>query len=107
MTDTDVTPEVVRNDAKGRYEISIDGALAGFTEFVADEQGRLVFPHTEIDPAFSGRGFGTELIGQAMTDVAARGETVVPECSFVVRYLQKHEVNGLDIAWPHGSAPQE
>lgn len=104
MADTDVTPEVVRNDDKGRYEISLDGVLAGFTEFAADNQGRLVFPHTEIDPEFSGRGFGSELIGEAMTDAASRGETVVPRCSFVVRYLQKHEVNGLDIAWPNESA---
>lgn len=103
MTDTEVTPEVVRNDEKGRYEIRVDDVLAGFTEFVRDDQGRLEFPHTEIDPAFSGRGFGSELIGQAMTDAAARGETVVPQCSFVVRYLEKHEVAGLDIAWPHSS----
>ena len=106
MTTTDEHHEDRRSEAEGPYAIILDGAPAGFAEFVAGAKRCLVFPHTQLDRAFSGRGLGTELIGQAMTDVASRGETVVPECSFVVRYLQKHEVNGLDIAWPHGSAPQ-
>lgn len=91
--------EVTRNEAAGRYEISVDGAVAGFTAFEPDAEGRLVFPHTVIDPAYGGRGLGTRLIAEAMADVAARGETVVPECSFVVRYLQGHDVAGLAVHW--------
>lgn len=90
---------VVRNDEAGRYEISVDGAVAGFTEFAPDAEGRLVFPHTSIDPAFGGRGLGSRLIAEAMADVAARGETVVPVCSFVVKYLQGHDVPGLAVHW--------
>lgn len=90
---------VVRNDAQEQYEIIVDGTVAGFTEFVPDSNGRLIFPHTQIDPAFGGRGLGSTLVGEAMTDVAARGETVVPVCPFVVKYLKTHEVPGLDIHW--------
>lgn len=75
--------EVVRNDEAGRYEVVVDGTVAGFTEFEQDDAGRLVFPHTVVDPAFSGRGLATTLVGAAMEDVAARGETVVPVCLFV------------------------
>ena len=91
--------EVVRNDEAQRYEIIADGTVAGFTEFVPDDEGRLVFPHTEVDPAFAGRGLGTILIGSALADVAARGETIVPVCSFVVKYLESHEVPGLKVHW--------
>ncbi|CAN7159906.1 GNAT family N-acetyltransferase [Microbacterium sp. LjRoot45] len=90
---------VERNDAKGRYEIRQGDTVAGFTLFRADDHGRLVFPHTEIDPAFGGRGLGSALVGQALADVAARGETVVPVCPFVVKYVQTHDVEGLDVRW--------
>ncbi len=102
MAETEQTPEVTRNDELSRYEIRVGETLAGFTEVTYDDAGRAVFPHTEVDPAFAGQGLGAVLVGAAMTDAAARGETVVPQCSFVARYLDKHEVPGLDIHWPDG-----
>ena len=97
------TLTVTRNDAAGRYEIHVGDALGGFTEFEADARGRLVFPHTEVDPAFKGQGLATTLVRDALTDVAAHGETVVPLCPFVRRFLRENEVPGLDVDWPSGS----
>ena len=93
-------PRVERNDAQGRYEIWLGDVLAGFTEFEPDAQGRLAFVHTEIDPAVKRRGLGSELVAEAMADVARRGESVVPICAFVVRYLRSHDIDGLDVQWP-------
>lgn len=92
-------PEITvqRDDAEGRYEIRVGDVLAGFSEFYVDPRGRIVVPHTEIDPAFEGRGLGKILVGQELADIAARGETLVPRCPFVRRYLQKNEVPGLVI----------
>ncbi|MBF4562732.1 N-acetyltransferase [Microbacterium sp. VKM Ac-2870] len=90
---------IARNDEQHRYEILVDGEIAGFTEFEEDAEGRLVFPHTEIDPAYGGRGLGTKLVASAMADEATRGDVIVPECPFIVTYLQKHDVPGLQIAW--------
>jgi predicted GNAT family acetyltransferase len=98
--DTEAT-HVQRNDAESRYEIRVGDVLGGFTEFEPDSHGRLVFPHTEIDPAFKGQGLGSILVEQALADLARRGETIVPRCPFVVRYLHRHEVEGLAIAWPN------
>jgi len=98
---TDAELRVERNDAAGRYEVWVGDVLGGFTEFRADSHGRLVFPHTEIDPAFSGRGLGGILVGGALTDAASRGETVVPRCPFVVRYLRGQDVPDLDVDWPN------
>lgn len=94
-------PQDVRVErADDRYVITVDGQEAGFTRFRPDAEGRLVFPHTVVDPAFSGRGLATTLVADAMADVAARGETVVPRCPFVVKYLQTHDVTNLRIDWP-------
>lgn len=92
---TDAEPRVERNDAEQRYEIWVGEVLGGFTEFEPDSRGRLVFPHTEIDPAFKGLGLGSILVEGALTDAASRGEIVVPRCPFVRRYLARHDIPDL------------
>ncbi|WP_375386250.1 GNAT family N-acetyltransferase [uncultured Microbacterium sp.] len=101
MTEPTEDVTVTRDDAEGRYEIRVGDVLSGFTEFRVDAEGRLVFPHTQIDPAFEGRGLAAVLVGDAMKDAVARHETVVPECPYVVRFLQRHDVEGLEIDWSH------
>jgi uncharacterized protein len=91
---------VTRNDEERRYEVHVGDALGGFTVFRTDDEGRLVFPHTEIDPEFEGRGLGSALVGEALADVARRGEVVVPTCTFVAGYLRKHDVEDLRVDWP-------
>ena len=93
-------PRVERNDGASRYEIWVGDVLGGFTEFAPDSHGRLVFPHTEVDPAFKGQGLGGILVERALADVASRGERIVPRCPFVVRYLHRNEVPGLAVDWP-------
>lgn len=100
MSDLTEETTVTRNDDENRYEIRVGDVLAGFTQFRVNGRGAYVFPHTEIDPAFRGRGLSGRLIGDAMTDAAARGETVVPVCPAVAKWLRENDVPGLDAAWP-------
>lgn len=104
---SDTAIEVTRNDAESRYELHLsdathDHALAGYTRF---EQGtrRIRFIATEIDPAFRGRGLGDILAGEALADVARRGDTIVPLCPFIAAYLQSNEVAGAVVEWPDGT----
>ncbi|MGC5172310.1 GNAT family N-acetyltransferase [Micromonospora sp. DT81.3] len=112
MTDQTATPDtdapatadaqktVTRNEESGRYEIRVEGAIAGFAEIEPDGSGRVVFPHTEIDPAYKGLGLGAILVREALSDAARRGETIVPLCSFVRKYLRENDVPGAVIDWP-------
>lgn len=97
---------VARNDEDRRYEIHVGDVLAGFTIFRVDGHGRYLYPHTEVDPAFRGRGLAQRLVADAMADAARRGETVVPHCPVVAKYLREHEVPGLTIEWPAQSHPE-
>jgi predicted GNAT family acetyltransferase len=76
--------------AAERYEITVDGALAGFAAY-HDRKGRRVFTHTEIDPAFEGQGLGSTLVRAALDDVRGRGMRVVPLCPFVRSWIASHE----------------
>ncbi len=73
-----------------RYEISVDGVPAGYAAYV-DNGSHRIFHHTEIDKRFGGRGLGTRLIAAALADTRAAGMRIVPTCSFVAAYADKHD----------------
>lgn len=109
QTDEQNTPDLVvkRNDAANRYELHLDGTVAGYLEYTVSEGGALVLPHTVIEREFGGRGLGTTLVAESLEDMARRGETVVPECPFVVKYLKENDVAGLIVDWPADADAQD
>lgn len=87
---------VIRDDPSNeRYTAEVDGELAGFTEYRPWE-GRLLFPHTEIDDAHSGKGVATKLIREALDDVRSKGVMIVPLCPFVARFV-RHNPDYMDM----------
>ena len=93
MTDASSAPEPsfeVRDNAdEGRYELMLDGAVAGFAEY-RDRDGRRIFVHTIVDPAYGGRGFGNRLAKAALDDALARGMPVVARCPFIRAWIERH-----------------
>lgn len=80
---------VADNSDRERYEIRIDGKLAGFVKYrLRPEAIELV--HTEINDEFEGRGLGSRLIAFALDDARERGLAVLPTCPFVNDYIQRH-----------------
>ena len=85
--------EVTRDDDRSRYELTLDGAVVGFADYVIDGE-RVVLPHTVVDPAHRGRGLAAELVQYALDDIRSGGRTVVPSCSYVAEYLAGHPEYG-------------
>jgi uncharacterized protein len=80
---------VTDNPDRERYELHVDGDLAGFAEYRGRKETRS-FTHTEIDERFEGQGLGGVLVSAALDDVRANGMQVIPICPFVKSYLQRH-----------------
>jgi uncharacterized protein len=81
--------EITDNPDVGRYEIRLDGELAGFAEYRTDP-GKIVFTHTEVEDAYEGRGVGSALARGALDDVRKRGLRAVPLCPFIEGWIDKH-----------------
>jgi predicted GNAT family acetyltransferase len=80
----------VRDDPDNhRYIVEVDGERAGFTVYHR-RGGRVMFVHTEVDPAFEGRGIGSALARGALDDVRAQGAKIVPLCPFIAGWVDKH-----------------
>lgn len=93
MTETHPAGEpvvAVRDNADAaRYEITVDGDLAGVAEY-RDRGGRRIFVHTVVDRSFSGRGLGNRLAAGALDDARERGLRIVPRCPFIRSYIERH-----------------
>lgn len=89
--------EVRDNPAEGRYELLLDGTVAGFAEY-RDRDGRRIFVHTVVDPAHGGRGLGSRLARAALDDALARHMPVVPRCPFIRAWIERHPDYGERLA---------
>jgi uncharacterized protein len=73
----------------GKYTIAVEGKQVGLADF-ADRGDQRVFYHTEIDPAYGGRGLATILVEEALTAARDEGKRIVPVCSMIGTVLKKH-----------------
>jgi len=85
----DPTSAISDATAAERYEIRLDGELAGFAQYRL-RPGLIAFVHTEIDDRFGGRGLASRLIAFALDDARERHLEVLPFCPFVNGYIQRH-----------------
>jgi predicted GNAT family acetyltransferase len=80
---------VVDVPERSRFEIRVDGDVAGFAEY--RRRPRLIaFIHTLIDPRFEGRGLASQLVRTALSDARSDGLSVLPFCPFVRSYIADH-----------------
>jgi predicted GNAT family acetyltransferase len=84
-----MTTEVRDNAEQGRYEVLIDGKVAGIADYQVSGD-RVLFPHTEIDPSMRGKGLGAVLVQWALDDVRKAGRTIVPQCWYVAQFVDEH-----------------
>ncbi|GIH64832.1 GNAT family N-acetyltransferase [Microbispora siamensis] len=89
-------PQVADNPEASRFEITVDGSLAGFADYRLHGP-TISFTHTEIDPAFEGRGLGSTLVRAALDAARDAGLSVLPFCPFVQRYIKRHPDEYLDL----------
>ena len=79
---------VRHNPGASRYEAVVDGHLS-VCEYELDGT-RMTFTHTVVPPELRGRGIAEQLVRTALADARAAGRQVVPACSYVARFIERH-----------------
>jgi predicted GNAT family acetyltransferase len=80
---------VVDNPAAHRFEIHVDGQVAGFARYQL-APGKIVFVHTEVDPVYEGKGLGSTLAAGALDAARERSLEIDAQCPFIAAYLKRH-----------------
>jgi predicted GNAT family acetyltransferase len=81
--------EIVDNPVAQQYEARVGAQVVGYTEY-RHVRGRIIFIHTEVDPAMEGKGIGSALARGALDDVRARGLRFSVKCPFIGAWLRRH-----------------
>ena len=90
--------EVVHDEAAGRLQAEVDGHRA---ELVYRVEGELMLMlHTWVPTAIEGRGVGSALVRAALEEAERRDLTIVPVCSFVRGWLDRHSDAQVKVQWP-------
>ena len=85
-----MTTQVIHNTDLNRYEIWLEEQKVGHADYTR-MPGELHFVHTEVDPAHQGKNLAGILMQEAIDDVRANNMgKIVPVCSYVVMWMQRH-----------------
>ena len=83
-----MTIHIIHNTQASRFEALIDGHLC---ECGYQRSGNvLTFSHTGVPAALEGRGIAAALVAAALAWAREQGLRVVPSCSYVALYMQRH-----------------
>jgi predicted GNAT family acetyltransferase len=85
----DARIEVADAPERERYEVTVDGELAGFLDY-RTRKGLLALVHTEVDERFGGRGLGGRLARFALGQAREQELAVLPFCTFVNEWIRRH-----------------
>ncbi|WP_306364704.1 GNAT family N-acetyltransferase [Nocardia sp. CC227C] len=79
--------EVRRNPALDRFELLVDGLVAGVTAY-QDTANERAFVHTEVYPRYEGRGYGRKLVQSALDATRDEGLGILPLCPMVHHFVE-------------------
>ena len=82
------------NEARSRFELEVEGAVA-FVEY-RKSSGAITLVHTEVPAALGGKGIGSKLARATLDAVRAQARKLTVECEFIQGFMGKHpEYNDL------------
>jgi predicted GNAT family acetyltransferase len=84
------------NAAARRFELASSDAVA-FIDYRRDGN-EVELIHTEVPASLEGKGIGSALARGAQPVQRAEGATVVPTCSFIARFIERHPDYGDMVA---------
>lgn len=87
-------PDVRHDTAAHRFAADVEGGTAELEYDLRD--GDIVFTHTFVPEAARGQDVGSALVEAGLDHARENDLRVVPQCPFVVGYLERHpEARGL------------
>ena len=76
------------NTQARRFELELDGKVA-YIDYRLEGK-TLTLLHTEVPKELSGKGVGSKLVSGTLQYISDNNLKLIPSCSFVEGYIEKH-----------------
>ena len=80
--------EIANNEADHNFEFVVEGHRSFIDYKIKD--GKIYLVHTEVPEELEGRGIASVMVSKAFKYIEESGLKLVPLCSYVQSYLQRH-----------------
>lgn len=84
-----ISPIVRHNPGENRYESGTGAHLALLEYELAG--ARVTYTHTFVPPELRGQGIAEILVRTALADAKSAGHKVIPACSYVAKFIERHK----------------
>lgn len=81
--------ETENNGKKGRFVIYENDTFAGEMTFTWAGVDKIIIDHTGVEKAFNGKGYGRQLLAQAVAYAREKSIKILPLCPFVKARFDK------------------
>jgi predicted GNAT family acetyltransferase len=84
------TVNIEFNEKNGNFNITTEGRKIALMTFVFAGPDKIIIDHTEVSPAFNGKGLGKKLVEKAVEIAREKNWTIVPLCPFAKKTFDKN-----------------
>ncbi len=79
------------NEKNGEFEAFFDGKHAGLMTYTWAGNDKFIIDHTEVEPAYNGKGVGKEMVLSAVDFARKNHIKIIPLCPFAKATFQRNE----------------
>ncbi|MGD2114959.1 MAG: GNAT family N-acetyltransferase [Acidobacteriota bacterium] len=87
---SEIESQVTLNEDAGRFEVPVEGEKAVLSFRRVDDE-TLDYTSTVVPPEARGQGIAGALVRHALDWARGEGYRVIPTCSYVARWIERHE----------------
>lgn len=81
---------LIHDEARKRYHLEDDGKEVAHCEVDPVGADSILIKHTEVDPRFEGKGYGSAILKGVLDKARADRKNVIPACPFAATYMRRH-----------------
>ena len=81
---------LVKDEAKKRFYIEVDGHLAFINYDYAEGEHQIALIHTEAEPELQGTGAAAAVVEKTLQYIKENGKKLLPFCPYIFAYIKKH-----------------